>query len=128
MATASAGNGGACGRLAACDAVEFGVEGVERRHACVGRRVAFVGQVVGGARKAIDRDDRGPQPRRHEDRRDGKIFVMADGHAKEANQFQKGKLARRAGTRPRGIRDSEGRFALYLPVRRKRLPGVIEPA
>ncbi len=125
MADASAGKGWLGGAFPALDAVEFRIEGVERGDARGRGRLALVGQVIGGAREAVDRDDRRPQARRHEQRRDGKIFVMADGHANWANRFQKGTLARRAVYARGGcIRDSGGRFALYLPVRRKRLSDV----
>ena len=43
------------------DRVERALEGVEPGQPLLGRRVAFVGDVVGGARKAIDRDDRRPE-------------------------------------------------------------------
>ena len=46
-----------------------------------GRRVAFVGEVVRGAREAVDRHDGGAQGRGHEARGHREILVMADSHA-----------------------------------------------
>ena len=104
------------GRLAALDRVERARRTRRARRArSRRRRVAFVGQVVRRAREPVDRDDRGPQPRRHEPRRDGKVFVMADGHVKSGRSAGKGQaIGRRA--RPRRTpadRCGSGQFRLY---------------
>ena len=52
--------------FAVLNAPQLSIKGIERGNARACRREAFVGQVVGGAREAIDRNDRRPQPRRHE--------------------------------------------------------------
>ena len=44
------------------------------------RGVAFVGDVVGGAREAVDRRDRRAQRRRAQQRGDGKVLVVVDAH------------------------------------------------
>ena len=46
----------------------------------VRRRIAFISDVVRGAREVIDRDDRGTEPSGREPRCDGKVFVVIDRH------------------------------------------------
>ena len=98
--------------FAAFDSIEAGVEGIQRGEAFGCRRVALVGEIVGGPRKAIDRDHRRPQARRHEGRGNREIFVMTDGHANWVKPFQKGKLAGCRNERGGGSGDSGDPFPL----------------
>ena len=66
--------------VAASDRVDRVFECRERGQPVRRRCIAFVGEVVGGAREAVDRDDRRPQPRGDEPRRHGKVLVMIDRH------------------------------------------------
>ena len=70
------GDGGAAG----CDGVQVGLEGGEVDEALRGRRQAFVGQIVGGARIGVDRPDRGAQRGRAQPGRDGKVLVVVHAH------------------------------------------------
>ncbi len=65
--------------------------------------VAFVRKVVGGARKRVDGADGGPQPLRHEPRRDRKVFVMSDGHAKSGALRRKHTISSGKSRPPRGV-------------------------
>ena len=67
-------------RRSGSDPVQFGVVGGQSGQSLLGGRIALVGDVVGAARKAVDRLDRLAQAGRHEQRGNGKIFVMIDGH------------------------------------------------
>ncbi len=69
------------GRMAARDAAQILAVGGQIGGALRGRGVALVGQVVGGAREAVDRGDRRAQRRRAQHRGDGKVLVVVDGHA-----------------------------------------------
>ena len=81
MAPASAGNGGASGVSPRAMAVSAWSKAASAARRSAGGASPFVGEIVGGAREPVDRDDRGPQARRDEPRCDGKVLVMADGHA-----------------------------------------------
>jgi hypothetical protein len=58
-----------------------GLIGLQRRQPFGGSGVAFVGDVVGAAREGVDRFDGRHQAARQQDRGDGEILVMIDGHA-----------------------------------------------
>ena len=66
--------------LARHGAVERVRHVVERDQALRGGCVPLVGDVVGGAREAVDGEHRLPQASRDEERGDGKVFVMGGGH------------------------------------------------
>ena len=68
------------GGLIAPDGVEFRLVFRQQRATFVGRQVAFVGEVVGLAGEPVDRRHRLAQGRRQEDGRNGKVFVVIDGH------------------------------------------------
>jgi hypothetical protein len=67
--------------LATLDRIERMAVLVERLEARGGLGVALVGDVVGRARKSVDRDDRAAIPRGDESRSDRKVLVMTDRHA-----------------------------------------------
>ena len=67
-------------RPARGDGVERALEAVERGEALRGRRVALVGDVVGGAREPVDREHRCPHRAGKQERRDGKILVVGGRH------------------------------------------------
>ncbi len=75
------GEGRLVRRIASGDRLETALVSVERREPFRGRGVPLVGEIVRGAREPIDRHD-GPAERlRNQERCDGEIFVMSDGHA-----------------------------------------------
>ena len=64
------------------DGVERPAVVVEPRQADDRLRVAFVGDVVGGAGKGVDGLDRLAQVRGQKEGRDGEVFVVVDGHGR----------------------------------------------
>ena len=72
--------GGVLRRLPGGDAVERALEAIEIGEARCRLRVAFVGDVVGGAREAVDRKDGIPLRARQQERRHRKVFVVSGGH------------------------------------------------
>ena len=62
------------------NAVEFGAVCGESGQAFGVAGLAFVGNVVSGTGKAVDDLDRPAQAWRQQQRGNGKIFVMVDGH------------------------------------------------
>ena len=75
------GEGRLLRRFAAFDRVETPRKPRERRVPHARRRRAFVGDVVGGAGEAVDRDDGAAVVLRQQHRRDREIFVMTDRQA-----------------------------------------------
>ncbi len=67
-------------RLPDRDRVQVGAEGGEVGETRFGRRVAFVGDVVGRAREAVDRDDRRTKLRRAEPGGHREVFIVIDAH------------------------------------------------
>ena len=63
------------------DSAQFGAEAGKQRETLFIAQVAFVGEVVGCAREAINELDRSAQVRRQQHGRNGKIFVVVDSHA-----------------------------------------------
>ncbi len=63
------------------DPAQFGTEAGKQCEAFFIAQVAFVGEVVGCAREAINKLDRSAQVRRQQHGRNGKIFVVVDSHA-----------------------------------------------
>jgi hypothetical protein len=67
-------------RGAGGDRDEVGAKRRQVGEALVGRRLAFVGDVVGGSREAVDRDDRRTQLRRTQPGGHREVLVVIDAH------------------------------------------------
>src|SRR6185295_5974747 len=76
------GEGWVSWRRARFERVERAFVTVERREARLGRQRPLVCEVVRRAGEAINRADGRAQGPGHDERGDGKVFVMSDGHAK----------------------------------------------
>ena len=71
------------------DAIEGALEAVQRGEPFGRLRVTLVGQVVGGAREPVNRQDCRPQVPRQQERGDGKVFVMDGRHAQRQTKRRK---------------------------------------
>ncbi len=67
-------------RHAGGDAIQLSLIGGEAGQSFFGHRIAFVGNVVGAARKAVDGLDRPAQVPGNEEGGNGEVFVVIDGH------------------------------------------------
>jgi hypothetical protein len=74
------------GRRAGFHRVEFGLITRQQLPAPLRRQVAFVGEVVGAAGEAVDGGHRLAQRGRQQDRRNGEVLVMIDGHCGDGRQ------------------------------------------
>ena len=82
------------------DGVQRGAVAVERREPLGRRGVALVGEVVGAAREAIDREHGGARRARQQAGCDGKVFVVAGGHGEGRAAVERGMAV--IGRRGRG--------------------------
>ena len=70
--------------------------------------IAFVGDVVGAARKAVDGTHRRAQPARQQQRSDGKVFIMIHGHGRNDIPSGPAGLLRRHGQGGHGMAFQRG--------------------
>jgi hypothetical protein len=92
--------GGRCTRF---DRRKRAFVAIERRQSCSGGKIAFVRKVVGSSREAVDRGNGRAQAFGHEPRRDRKVFVMSDRHAKSGALRRKHYISSEKARRQQGV-------------------------
>ena len=76
-------------RIAAADRIERTRETREPRVPLGRAGIAFVGDVVGGAREMVDRGNRAPVARRQQEGGDREVLVMPDGQGTDSRDVRR---------------------------------------